>query len=319
MKDFLKKILLFLIPLGLYFSLVIYIDPYNIIREEHSSRLIDLKSKISYKLNYALYKLPLYKRKPTDIVVLGDSRAMQLKSSSFESLLDVKTTNLAYGGGTLSEMIHTFNYIKEIHTLKQVYIGINFNMYNNFPERNRVHGALKKMESLSSYLTSKICHKSFFLMLKSFITNKEIKLGIILETKSEFWKWQLETNLPSFYRNYEYPSVYYEGLKEISKYCKENNIKLIFFIPPTHIEQQQTVKNFGLGQEEIKFRSDMQNLGVLYDFDYPNKITKNKNNFLDPLHPNDSIIEILTQEIVTGNLKYARPHNNLNTPVINKP
>ena len=182
-------------------------------------------------------------------------------------------------------------------------------MYNNFPVRNRVIGALKKMESTQSYLLSKVCHKSTFLILKSFITKKEIKLGLPLETKSEFWKWQMETNLPAFYSNYEYPSIYYEGLKEISNYCKENNIKLIFFVPPTHIEQQQSVINFDLAEEEIRFRGDINKLGVLYDFDYPNEITKNKDNFFDPLHPNDSIREIVTQEIVTGNLKYARTNN----------
>jgi hypothetical protein len=312
MKSFLKKNILFSIPLILYFLSVIYVDPYNIIREEHNSKLIELKSKISYKLNYTLYKLPLYKRKPTDIVILGDSRANQLKPSTFERLLNINTTNLAYGAGTLSEVIQTFNYIKDIHSLKQVYIGINFNMYNNFPKRNRVIGALKKMESNQSYLVSKVCLKSTFLMFKSFITNKEIKLGMPLETKSEFWEWQLKTNLPNFYSNYEYPSIYYEGLKEISNYCKENNIKLIFFIPPTHVEQQQSVINFDLAEEEVRFRDDIKKLGTLYDFDYPNEITKNKTNFSDPLHPNDSIVEIVTQEIVTGNLKYARTNTIVN-------
>ena len=168
------------------------------------------------------------------------------------------------------------------------------------------------MESNQSYLVSKVCLKSTFLMFKSFITNKEIKLGMPLDTKSEFWEWQLETNLPNFYSNYEYPSIYYEGLKEISNYCKENNIKLIFFIPPTHIEQQQSVINFDLAEEEVRFRDDIKKLGILYDFDYPNEITKNKNNFSDPLHPNDSIVEIVTQEIVTGNLKYARTNNIVN-------
>jgi hypothetical protein len=312
MKSFLKKNILFSIPLILYFLSVIYVDPYNIIREEHNSKLIELKSKISYKLNYTLYKLPLYKRKPTDIVILGDSRANQLKPSTFERLLNINTTNLAYGAGTLSEVIQTFNYIKDIHSLKQVYIGINFNMYNNFPKRNRVIGALKKMESNQSYLVSKVCLKSTFLMFTSFITNKEIKLGMPLETKSEFWEWQLKTNLPNFYSNYEYPSIYYEGLKEISNYCKENNIKLIFFIPPTHVEQQQSVINFDLAEEEVRFRDDIKKLGTLYDFDYPNEITKNKTNFSDPLHPNDSIVEIVTQEIVTGNLKYARTNTIVN-------
>mgnify|MGYP001593967187 FL=1 len=118
--------------------------------------------------------------------------------------------------------------------------------------------------------------------------------------------------MPAFYSNYEYPTTYYEGLKEISNYCKENNIKLIFFVPPTHIEQQQSVINFDLAEEEVRFRDDIKKLGILYDFDYPNEKTKNKTNFSDPLHPNDSIREIVTQEIVTGNLKYARTNNIVN-------
>jgi hypothetical protein len=309
MNQFAKKCIIFSIPGLIFFILIAIIDPYNIIKEENNPKLIKLKSKISYKLNYVLYKLPKYKREPTDIVILGDSRANQLKASTFESLTGMNVTNLAYGAGTLSEIIKTFWYVTNIHDVKRFYIGMNFNMYNNYPNRDRVTGALTLIDSPLSYLTSKDCLKSTWLITRSLITNEKINIGVPLKTKSEFWDWQLDINLPNFYSNYEYPSLYYEELKNISDFCKKNSIELIFFSPPTHIDQRQRIKDFNLSKEEIKFKNDIANIGVLFDFDFSNKLTQNSDNFLDPLHPNDSICEIIISELVTGNLKYARIHN----------
>lgn len=301
MKLFIKKIFAFSVPSIVYLIIACWIDPYNIIHKENNSKLIELKSQISYKLNSRLYKLQQYSEQPTDVVLLGDSRTNRLKSSTFEKLTQMKTTNLAYGGGTLPEIIDTFWYITKIHDVKQVYIGINFNLFNEHNSMNLVKGAIKLKESPISYLFSNYCFKSLFLIIKSSITRKNVNIGIPNLNKEEFWKYQLESSAANFYRIYKYPNSYQNSLTEISNYCKDKNITLVFFIPPTHIDLQQKVKDFNLVDEEKQFKTFLSNFGNTHDFDYPNEITRYYDNFSDPFHYNDSISNIVIQEIVTNN------------------
>ena len=77
-----------------------------------------------------------------------------------------------------------------------------------------------------------------------------------------------------------------------------------------HIDLQQKANEFNLVSEEIRFRTDLTKLGLIYDFDYPNELTKNSKNFKDPFHINDSIGEIIIKEIISGNINYARTIKN---------
>jgi hypothetical protein len=84
-----------------------------------------------------------------------------------------------------------------------------------------------------------------------------------------------------------------------------NDIKLTFIISPTHIEVQDKVKEFKLEKEYDRFRNDIKSFGDLYDFNWPNVITENKANFLDPLHSIDSVSRIMIREVLTNQPKYA--------------
>jgi hypothetical protein len=304
MRLFIKKIFFFSISFFVYLVIACWIDPYNIIHKENNPRRNELKSQISYKLNNPLYKLQEYSAQPTEVVLLGDSRTNKLNSSTFEKLTQMKTTNLAYGGGTLPEIIDTFWYVTKIHDVKQIYVGINFNLFNEDNNMNRVKEAIKLIESPISYLFSRYCFKSLFLIIKSSITRKNVNIGIPDLNKEEFWKYQLESTAVDFYHIYKYPNSYQNSLTEISSYCKDKNITLVFFIPPTHIDLQQKVKDFNLVTEEKLFKTFLSNLGNTYDFDYPNEITRCYDNFSDPFHYNDSIANTVIKEIVTNKKDY---------------
>lgn len=279
------------------------IDPYKVIKKENSPKLNELKSEISYKINYPLFKLQEFVNDPTDIIILGDSRANKLNSDLFERLTEENTLNLAYGGGTLPEIVETFWILTKTHKLKQVYIGINFELFNSLNGRSRVNEANRIRESLASYLTSKYSIKSTFLILKSLLTSKKIEIEKPPFNKEEFWRYQLNTTIPNFYKDYKYPIQFYTHLKEISDYCKQNTIDLIFFIPPTHTELQDKIRYFNLEKENEKFISDLRSLKTtLYDFNFANNLTRNKNNFTDPFHFNDSIAKIVTKIIVGDSL-----------------
>ncbi len=309
MKYFINRLILFSSPIIIYIFAAVYIDPYNIIQKEHNPKLIELKSQISYKLNYPLYKLQEFSDNPTDIILLGDSRTNSLQKKTFDSLTKMNSTNLAYGGGTLIEIIETFWYASKVHNLKQVYIGVNFNLYNSNNNNNRVKEAINLKNSMFSYLFSQYCFKSTFYIIKSILTNKTINIEKPNFNKVDFWKYQLESSANNFYRDYKYPTSSHKSLLEISGYCKRNNIKLVFFIPPTHTDLQHKVNEFELVPAENRFKADLSKLGLFYDFDYPNNLTENKDNFKDPFHCIDSIGNIVIREIVTGNINYAQPYS----------
>ena len=309
MKYLITRILLFCMPLFLYILIVFFIDPYDIVRTENNPKLKKLKSEISYKLNYPLYKLKRYALNPTDIIILGDSRANKLNTAVFENLTKSTVTNLAYGGGTLTEMIETFWYVVGVHEVKEVYIGISFFNYNETLNMNRVSEAKEITNSLPLYLLSTYCLKSTFLICKSLVTNEEIDIGVPTQNREEFWSYQLESSANNLYRGYKYSNQLSRRLSEISKYCDSNNIKLIFFNPPSHTDLQLKVSKFKLELEKSKFNDDISNLGLYFDFDFPNDITENRDNFSDPFHYNDSIANIVVNEIITGVVKYGKTYD----------
>lgn len=297
MRYFIKWILVFSLPLLLWVILVVLIDPYNYLKV--NLNIIDnrLKRGISSNLNRPLFQLLDYKNHPTPNIILGDSRANSLKSVIIKKYSKKDFANLAYGGGSIQEVINTFWEVAENNDLKNVYIGLSFQNYNKYSTRDRVTEAIAIKKNFFTYAFSPYTFESTFLILKSVITRNEIKIGVPTSSKDNFWIYQLNVSVKQDYEFYEYPSNYFHDLEDISKFCFKHGINLVFFIPPTHIDLQNKVKEYNLQVYEAKFRNDLQKIGDLYDFDYPSNITKNKNNFNDPYHCIDSIGEIIVKEL----------------------
>lgn len=300
MKRFLKLLLIFVspfIPLGLG---VAYIDPFNVFSEEENVEMKAIKDEISLKINYPLYALQNFYYNPTNTIVLGDSRAHHLHKENFDSLGNESITNLAYGGGTIQEIVETFWAATEIHALKKVYVGINFNLYNDLNVRNRVNEANALRESYLSYVLSKYAIKSSYYILESLMTGEKVNMEKPPFSKEEFWKYQLKTAGESFFQNYSYPKKYHKQLNEIVAYCKEQNIELVLFIPPTHTDLQSQISINNLDQERIQFKKDLSAFNVrVIDFNFKNRLTENDQNFGDPFHFDDAYEKIIIETLST--------------------
>jgi len=61
--------------------------------------------------------------------------------------------------------------------------------------------------------------------------------------------------------------------------------------PPTHVEVQSKIAEFGLTAEAEEFNHDLRNLGRVIDRDFPNEFTRDRENFLDPFHTANSEVE----------------------------
>jgi hypothetical protein len=299
MRYFLKNFLIFLIPVVIYMLLVIFIDPYNYF--EISKGIVNnkIKKAISYEISNPLYQFVEYEKRPTPYILLGTSQTGLLTSGVIKEYTGHDFTNMSYGGGTLPELITTFWELCNYTHLKEVYIGISFLDFNGSQYRNRIPEALKIKANSISYIFSKSTLESTFLIMKSLILNSKIEIGKPDMSEAEFWKYQLDVTANRFYSTHSYPFNYYESLKKISAYCKMNSIKLIFFIPASHIDVQKKVREFNFEEAENKFKEDIKKLGDVYDFNYPNELTNNRKNFSDPFHILPPVARTVVEEMFT--------------------
>lgn len=304
MSVFIKKILIFLTPFIILIVLEVVIDPFNYFSDEKNKTLLDLKNKLARKKNTYLYRLIEYERNPHPVIILGDSRAQRLMPEFFEEVNGEKVANLAAGAGSLQDVIKIFWDLTSANKLSKVYIGIAIEGYSGTLLKDRVSAALEIKNSAPLYLMNKFTIENTLLILKSKLFNQHVEFETPPFSREAFWQYELNQE-SRYLSNYSYPKNYYHELKKISSYCSKNNIKLLFFISPTHTELQNKISEFKLNKEYEKFKNDVKTFGDLYDFNWPNIITDNKNNFLDPLHSIDSVSRIMVKEMLLNTPQYG--------------
>lgn len=298
--------IIFSLPLILWIIGLLIVDPYNYF----NSKIVESKTKdyLAYNENFILYDLIKYKQKPTSYILLGDSKIANLDTTVINKYSKKDFFNFGYGYGSLEEMIKSFWYVKDMYPLKEVYMGINFPTYSATSNRDRVTEAIELSENKISYILSSYVNTSAALYYKSalFSTDSSNEVGFLKPTvtKEEFWN-QMMVSGDKFYKSFIYPTEYKKELDKISAFCSANKIRLVFIIPPTHTDLQSKVQKFKLDEMNTIFKNELKQLGDVYDFDYPNSLTSNKENFNDPFHANDSISTLLIQDVFADSRKHC--------------
>ncbi len=273
------------------FILNFVVDPFN----KNSLFEVDLpKSTISFKMNYQLYKILEYSKNPQPIILLGDSRANSLKKIMFSKAGVDNFYNFAYGGGSLYEAIDTFWFASKITKLKKVIIGLPFNLYSESNNINRLNQALAVSQSSSSYYFSSLVSKASIFNLLTRFTGKAFKTEKPKMSKERFWELQLSVTAANDYNSWRKPNLLYKKLVKLVEACDQNEIELIFLLPPTHVELQEKIMEHSLHKEYLSYKKELQALGNVIDFDFKNNLTKRKENFNDPYHFNS----VVAQDIV---------------------
>lgn len=305
MKSFLKNLIIFAFPFAIYLIVIVSIDPFNYLG---FSKIIDEKYKveISQNVEQHLYRLIRYENSPKRNVSLGDSRA----NSLHYALNQDQWGNLSFGGASLKETVQAFWWTVDNFELDTILIAVNFNNYNKYNKRFWVEETLKRKKNFFSYAFCKYAFRSSFLILKDILSTKEVEINKTSLNKEGFWDAKLSMLPRKYFEQYAYPDIYYDDLQRIASYCEENGIKLIMWIPPSVVDFQKAVEKYNLGQEEERFRSDLRSIAELYDFNFINVITENRDNFSDPLHVTFDVAVLIRKEIFEDNpevAKYSRP------------
>lgn len=284
MKKFLKNITYFTFPFLIYYVSIYFIDPFNYYGKNVEINRINV---IAKNTEPHLYKLIDFKHNPKNNILLGDSRTNGLYSVFGEKKLK-SWSNLAYGGASLNEMIQTFWHVVNTKSIDSVLIGVNFNHFNANHTRNWIKPSLDLIENPISYSFSKYVYLS---ILESF-KNPEIKNKTENKlSKDIFWNNHLKMIENKFYNKVLYPENYIRELEGISIFCRDNNIKLIFWIPPVHQDIHEIIKNNGYLKDYNKFIFEIEKLATLYNFDNDKKLRTDKSNFGDAVHANHFILQ----------------------------
>lgn len=296
MKKFIIKSIIFPIPFLIVICTTAITDPFNYFNYSSSSS-INLKKDISSRINYTLWKVISFKKKIYQNIILGDSRMNQFDENTINEVSGENYFNFSYGGGSLSEICKTFWFASENIKLKNVYIGLSFNLYTMSNTRERVSSSISLLENPILYIINRDALKATYKILVSKFIGKKVNIETPPMTEEEFWDYQLNVSPRRYYNNYTYPEPLYQELVKIQKYCRDNKINLTIIIPPTHISLQEKIKEFNLTEEYAKFLSDIKGIGTVYNFDYPNELTTNRYNFKDPYHLTKEASNLVVQEI----------------------
>lgn len=112
---------------------------------------------------------------------------------------------------------------------------------------------------------------------------------------------QVFKNAKSDWQRFSMAEAFWSQLSEISIWSRENDVRLIFVIPPTILEMQYRIAEFGHGAARHAFRKRLVSLGTVVDFDFDSALTRNLTNFTDAYHFNykaaKQIVGELTQMV----------------------
>lgn len=110
---------------------------------------------------------------------------------------------------------------------------------------------------------------------------------------------QVEKNARSDWKSFRFSNRYIAMMKEMADWADARDDRsLVFVIPPTIVEMQNTISVYGLASLDLSLRRKLADLAPVIDFDFPNAKTSNVNNFSDAYHFNSKLARQIVAEVL---------------------
>jgi len=284
MRRFTRSALLLALPFLLYFGLVVITDPFEHFGIGNAISHAQ-KERVSGRLHYALWKSHQYAKSPTRRVIFGDSRLDKLPIDEIEALTGERYFNFSLGGGTVAEMVSAFWFSDARAQLEEVTFGISFFNFSANENMNRFIEAEAVFDDRLLYFVNRSVARAAGQLVWAEITSARPQLEHPTMGRDEFWDYQLRVGAPRIYGRYVYPEAYEGDLQRILEHCRMRGVRVQFVIPPSHVDLQQKVAEFGLLAEQERFRAFLRRAAPTIDFDNPSELTTDRARFGDPFHP----------------------------------
>lgn len=295
--------LLLAVPFLLVALLVFVVDPFEYFG---TSRVIshDAKARTSGKLHYALWKFSQYERNPASRILLGDSRMDLVDTTMLRQVTGQRYFNFAYGGGTLLEAIDTYWLASRMVRLDAVYLEMGLINFNEYQSLNRVPEARQLAANPILYLTSRMVVRASVLAAYADLSGRPVHIETPALDRVRFWRFQVDESIPQLLHRYAYPTATARRLQEMAADCRQNGTRLVIIVPPSHVDVQRKTTALGRAADLERFKAFARTLGDVYDFDYPNVLTMDADQFSDPFHLRSD--SLLIQDVWGSSPRFAR-------------
>lgn len=287
------KLCILTFPFALLALFIVWTDPFCLL---HTNFIpLEVKAKSAFPLNTCLAQMIQFEQHPKPNILLGDSRMGLLSTADIQQISGADYSNMSYGGASLNEVVDTFWTANKAVPLRNVYIGIGFNQYNDYNYSNRTEPAMVMINFPPLYFTNRIVLKAAWFTARMQYLGVDPDLTQPKATREQVWAGELAAH-SNWSARYLKPVRYHARLEEISKYCHEKKINLRFIIFPGHTDLQAIPHRYHRDAEYAQFKQDLAELGPVFDYDLPNEEAANPANYSDPVHFRQSIAKkIITQ------------------------
>ena len=292
--------LLFILPFTLLFVLFFCFETYDFfaLRKAPQYQIEPLSA-----MRYAMVKRP-------EKVILGDSRMANLDIDYIRELTGEDYARLAYGGAQTGESIDMFWFATRYCDLKQVVFGINF-----YTSKGTQVGEVDRYDAVGlarpfagnvfKFSTSMNYWLKALVNIKQKVTNpiyralgREDKVSLpenppkdnIIPSSVMGEKWRLDMEeyadaIQLGMVEYEFEQATYDALQEVIDYCGENDIELIFVLPPVHEIMYERVVAVNEMEKDLQGIKDfLIERATVYDFELRNEFTSDPDTFYDGFH-----------------------------------
>jgi hypothetical protein len=291
------KLFAFFLPVLLIVAPAVYwVDPFNFFQKE-SPVSQELRKHYAVPLNSILWNVLAYGRDPKPNIILGDSQVASIPEGQISMASGVPYANLGSGGGTLRESIDLFWLASRETKLRNVYFGVTFQGYNAYPQ-DRVPQAESIFKDPALYFLDSDVLEAGVYDIGDAVFHHRTNLGPP-QGRDAFWQTQIHFTAEHYKRIMD-PGDLRNQLRQIAEYARAHGIAFVFLIPPQHVDVQREVSTLHLEGEYARFKSDLAAISPVYDCDIDNSFTRNKDNFLDPFHLNESAAKQLALDIWSG-------------------
>jgi hypothetical protein len=304
-RSFLKQGAAFAAPVVLWVAFVVCVDPFDYFNLFPGAD--DLKSANVAPLNSMMFNMLKERNNPHENVIIGDSRIENLSLPQINAVSGLEFGRLSANALKLNEALDLFWFAHRLKPLRHVVFGINFNMYNEFAFADREQSVEAMIHNPLLYVFDRSVAQAAFSVVRASITKCSPVNSRPPMTRDEFWSYIVRVRGREHYSRFRHPDGIYERLRNLAEFGKSNHVDLTIIIVPHSREFQSRVREFGLVDEYIRFKRELSTLGVkVIDYDYLNEITAHRENFRDPIHCNESISELIVDEVFGDKLKFGR-------------
>jgi len=109
---------------------------------------------------------------------------------------------------------------------------------------------------------------------------------------------QVEKNAANDWRGFRFSEDLWAKIEEIAAWCDREGIQLLFFVPPTIVEMQHRIAEFGVADVNQAYRGRLAKLAPVIDLDFDNALTRDLQNFKDAYHFNSKVARAIVAELV---------------------